>query len=113
MSFQALTTGSFYQPVDYPVVYRCEFDTTSGGKCIASNSSYPNYDYRLFVDYSDRSLKVMALPMSRSQYFPAYTCDIEGWMTVTDVNVICANETVPGTFYCTGSKQFAVCVPED
>lgn len=99
------------QPV-YPIVYRCVFDYTKGGICMASNTSYPDYSYKLYVDYSDRSLGIVANPINRGDIFPVFICELGGWLTIVDAIIVCKSKTNI-SFHCTGGTHFAVCVPED
>lgn len=108
-----LLVSSVLTSISSSPTYSCYGENNNKGVC--KSIGYPSYNYTVFVDYTDMSLKVYATSLG----FPSYSCGIYGWLTPEELTLQCVAEResttipqIPHILYCSAGRSVAICVDE-
>lgn len=98
------------------MAYHCigDIDNLYRGTCEPMahlNHTFPRYRYKSTVDDTNLKLNIHASPiMGFIIPMPKFRCEIDGWITLSEVSIKCISRSGKKILYCIGNSERSTCV---
>lgn len=98
------------------MAYHCfgDIDNLYRGTCEPMehlNNTFPRYRYKSTVDDSNLKLNINASPITGfALQMPKFRCEIDGWVTLSQVSVKCISRSGKKIIYCIGNSERSTCI---